>query len=93
MAKEVTIKGVKGKIKPSPRKNKKWMFEPNNKNINPIHAGDPNATISPGTERGDNYCARSSGIKSSKKLSPNDLARFMWNCNGKKSVGKKSKGL
>ena len=51
--------------------------------------------IKPGTPDGDNYCARSSGIKSSKKggVTPNDLARAAWNCKGKKSIGTKSKIL
>tara|TARA_R110002012_G_scaffold5387_3_gene24591 strand:+ start:771 stop:986 length:216 start_codon:yes stop_codon:yes gene_type:complete len=51
----------------------------------PIHAGHKNYTIAPGTARGDNYCARSSGIKSKGKWSANALARKMWGCSGKKS--------
>lgn len=50
-----------------------------------IHFGDTGSTIAPGTERGNNYCARSSGIESSKSLSANDLARADWHCQGKTS--------
>jgi len=48
-------------------------------------------TISPGTPKGDNYCARSSGIK--KCQDPpcaNDLSRKAWGCVGKKSVASKA---
>jgi len=44
-------------------------------------------SISPGTPKGDNYCARSSGIK--KCANPpcaNDLSRKAWGCRGKKSI-------
>lgn len=54
--------------------------------------------ISPGTSKGDSYCARSYGIKqemlkkggkSAKKArdpnSPNNLSRKKWGCAGKKS--------
>jgi hypothetical protein len=54
--------------------------------------------ISPGTSKGDSYCARSYGIKqemlkkggkSAKKArdpnSPNNLSRKKWRCSGKKS--------
>ena len=88
MAKKVKIKGISGKITQSTRKNKKWKFTPDNKNIPPVHAGAKGYKIKPGTKAGDNYCARSAKIKSSKKLSPNDLARFMWNCKGTKSQKK-----
>ena len=88
VAKIATIKGVKGKISSSNRKNKKWKFTPNNKNIPPVHAGQKGETIQPGTKKGDNYCARSSGIKTSKRISANDLARYQWRCKGKKSMRK-----
>lgn len=48
-------------------------------------------SISPGTPKGDNYCARSSGIK--KCANPpcaNDLSRKAWGCVGKKSVASKA---
>ena len=38
----------------------------------------------PGTERGDNYCARSSGQKKTPKVR---VRRKAWGCKGKKSVG------
>ena len=85
MAKKMTIAGVKGTLSASNRKNKKWKFTPDNKKIAPVHAGAKGFTIAASTKRGDAYCARSSGIKSSKKLSPNAVARKMWNCKGKKS--------
>jgi hypothetical protein len=40
---------------------------------------------SPGTSRGDNYCARSSGQKSTAKVK---ARRSAWGCKGKKSVKK-----
>lgn len=48
-------------------------------------------SISPGTSKGDNYCARSSGIK--KCQDPpcaNDLSRKAWGCVGKKSIASKA---
>lgn len=36
----------------------------------------------PGTKRGDNYCARSSGQKKTEKVK---ARRAAWGCNGKKS--------
>jgi hypothetical protein len=38
----------------------------------------------PGTKRGDNYCARSSGQKKTDKVK---ARRKAWGCKGKKSVG------
>lgn len=38
----------------------------------------------PGTKRGDNYCARSSGQKKTEKVI---ARRKAWGCNGKKSNG------
>jgi hypothetical protein len=37
----------------------------------------------PGTQRGDNYCARSSGQKKTEKVK---ARRSAWGCKGKKSV-------
>lgn len=47
--------------------------------------------ISPGTKKGNAYCARSAGIarkhpKARKKNSPNSLSRKKWKCVGKKSM-------
>ena len=93
MAKKVTIRGVKGSIGRSDRKGKKWKFTPNNPNLPVVHAGAKGMKIKPGTPAGDSFCARSSGIKrkAGQTVSPNDLARFAWNCSGKKSIGRKSK--
>lgn len=66
-----------------------------------VKFGQKGATISPGTKRGDSYCARSLGIKkdmiakggkSAKKArdpnSPNNLSRKKWKCVGAKSKRK-----
>jgi hypothetical protein len=48
-------------------------------------------SIAPGTKKGDNYCARSSGIKKcAKPPCANDLSRKAWGCVGKKSVKSKA---
>jgi len=71
------------KIRRSDNPNYKWeVTSPSGK---VIRAGDPDFTIAPGTKKGDNYCARSSGIQDKGKWSPNQLARHMWGCRGKKS--------
>jgi hypothetical protein len=74
------------KIKTSKAKGKKWTIELGGKTY---HAGDENAKVSPGTPRGDAYCARSAKIKGA-SIS-NQLARKMWGCVGKKSVKAKAK--
>jgi len=76
------------KIKPSSAKGKKWSVEVGGKTY---HAGDDNAKVSPGTERGDAYCARSAKIKGSGV--PNRLARQMWGCVGAKSIASKAKKI
>jgi hypothetical protein len=49
--------------------------------------GKSGYSIAPGTPKGDNYCARSSGIKKcAKPPCANDLSRQAWGCVGKKSV-------
>jgi hypothetical protein len=49
-------------------------------------------SISPGTKKGDAYCARSSGIKKCKNPPcANALSRQAWGCVGKKSVKSKAK--
>jgi hypothetical protein len=77
-----------GKIKPSSAKGKKWSVEVAGK---VYHAGDDNAKVSPGTPRGDAYCARSAKISGSGV--PNKLARQMWGCVGTKSVANKAKKI
>jgi hypothetical protein len=51
-----------------------------------IHFGATGYRIAPGTKKGDNYCARSSGIKGvDDPFSANYWARRIWGCKGKKS--------
>lgn len=77
------------RIRRSTRKGKKWMVTKNGKTI---HAGAKGYKIAPGTKKGDNYCARSSGIKGATgSMTPNGLARAMWGCVGKKSYKRKAK--
>ena len=81
-----TINGVRGTISASNAKGKKWKFTPDSgKGV--VHAGQKGATIAPGTKKGDAFCARSAknGGGQSGKVTPNDLARAMWKCRGKKS--------
>lgn len=78
-------------IKKSPRKNKQLVARCPGKD--PVHFGDPDMPEFPGTKRGDNYCARSFGIKDSNgrptrndKGSANFWSRkVLWNCKRKKS--------
>ena len=52
-------------------------------------AADGGDRISPGTAKGDAYCARSNAIKGdwrSDKNSPNNLSRRKWKCSGSKSM-------
>lgn len=73
-----------GEITKSNQPGKKWKKKVNGKTY---HAGDSNYTISPGTSRGDSYCARSYGIKKKHGSTPkNEMARKKWKCRGKKSV-------
>lgn len=72
----------------STRKGKKWAVRAPDGRL--IHAGASGYTIAPGTPKGDNYCARSSGIPTSSKWTPNALARHMWGCRGKKSYKDKA---
>ncbi len=54
-----------------------------------VKFGQVGATISPGSKRGDSYCARSNAIKGdwrSDKNSPNNLSRRKWKCKGDKSM-------
>ena len=65
-----------------PAKGKKWK-------TNGVSHGEKGVRISPGTSRGDAYCARSYGIKGNWKNdpnSPNRLSRKKWKCRGKKSM-------
>ena len=54
-----------------------------------VKFGQKGATISPGTARGNSYCARSAKIKGDWKSdpnSPNRLSRKKWRCKGSKSM-------
>jgi len=54
-----------------------------------VKYGQKGATISPGTSKGDAYCARSNAIKGdwrSDPNSPNNLSRRKWKCSGSKSM-------
>lgn len=80
----VKVQGKKVKIFESSRKNKQLAAKVGNELI---HFGDPAMPEYPGTKRGDNYCARSSGIKGKNNIkSANFWSRkYLWNCVGKKS--------
>ncbi len=89
IGKTVTVKGKQYKIARSKAKGKKYVAKPVGGEGRSINFGAKGYNAKPGTSKGDNYCARSSGIKSSKKgASANDFARKLWNCNGKKSMKK-----
>ena len=81
-------KGKVGVIQRSDRKDKKFkVLTPEGKTV---HFGHDDYTISGSNnqEKGDAYCARSSGIEDSGKWSANQLSRQMWRCKGKKTTGK-----
>lgn len=57
-----------------------------------VSYGQAGAKVSPGTSRGDAYCARSMGIKrdlpadrANDPNTPNNLSRARWKCVGEKS--------
>lgn len=84
---KVTIRNKKYNIYRSNRKNKEYMVDVNGKFV---HFADPNMPEYPGTKRGDNYCARSSGIKGKDNLnSANFWSRKLWSCRNKKSTSKR----
>jgi hypothetical protein len=86
IGKVVTLKGKKYKISAGTAKGKKYKATPVDGSSGVIQFGAKGYKVGPGTPRGDSYCARSLGIKSSKKgATPNDFARMLWNCDGKKS--------
>ena len=86
IGKIITVKGRKYRIGASTAKGKKYKATPLS-GSGVINFGATGYRAAPGTSRGDNYCARSSGIKSSKNgASANDFARILWNCRGKKSM-------
>lgn len=84
IGKTVTVKGKKYKISAGTAKGKKYKATSSDGKV--IQFGAKGFKAGAGTKRGDNYCARSSGIKTTKKgATPNDFARMLWNCEGKKS--------
>ena len=80
LGKIVTVKGRRYRIGRGTAQGKKYKATPlSGTGINQFGAKGYNAR--PGTSKGDNYCARSSGIKSSKRgASANDFSRMLWNC-------------
>jgi hypothetical protein len=68
---------------------KKVVTNPETGRKKTVRYGQKGATISPGSARGDAYCARSAKIKGdwrSDKNSPNSLSRRKWRCRGDKSM-------
>ena len=86
LGKIVTVKGRRYRISRGTAKDKKYKATPlSGKGV--IQFGAKGYSARPGTSKGDNYCTRSSGIKSSKRgATANDFSRMLWNCNGKKSM-------
>jgi hypothetical protein len=77
-------------LKRSTRKNKKWQVtSPDGKTV---HFGDATMqdyTAHKNTARRSNYCARSSGIVTNGKFSPNALSRkVLWDCGGRQLASK-----
>ena len=93
----VVVDGVKFKISSSDAKGKKWKATGKVcKTVNGIkqcktktvNFGAKGFNTGSGTKRGNNYCTRSLGIKTTKKFAPNTFSRIAWNCEGKKSKRK-----
>ena len=86
IGKTVKVKGRSYKISKGTAKGKKYKATPTDGKSGTVQFGAKGYKAAPGTKRGNSYCARSSGIKSSKRgASANDFARKLWNCEGKKS--------
>ena len=89
IGKIVTVKGKKYKIGVGTRKGKKYKATPVSGKGKTLQFGAKGYKVGPDTKRGDSYCARSAGIKTTQTgATPNDFARMLWNCNGKKSMKK-----
>lgn len=84
----ISIANKKFKISQSDRKGKKYKATPVSGQGKSYHFGASGYKVGPGTDRGNNYCSRSAGIKSD-KISNNAFARALWSCKGKKSTNKK----
>ena len=75
------------KIQRSPRKNKKYRIIIDD---TPIDFGAKGYQIKPGTKAGDEYCARSYGIKNKNDpTKANYWSRQAWSCQADKSVSDK----
>ena len=85
IGKTVSLGGKRFKIVKPTAKGKKYKAVPASGKGRSYHFGAKGYFAKPGTPKGDNYCARSSGIKAG-KISPNSFARMLWNCRGKKSL-------
>ena len=73
----------------SEKRFKKVVTNPETGRKKIVKYGQKGATISPGSARGDSYCARSAKIKGDWKSdpnSPNNLSRRKWKCSGSKSM-------
>jgi hypothetical protein len=73
----------------SEKRFKKVVTNPATGRKKTVKYGQKGATISPGSAKGDSYCARSNAIKGdwrSDKNSPNQLSRKKWRCKGDKSM-------
>ena len=87
--------GKKQELEEEPAKGKKsskTYTNPDTGRKNKVSYGQKGAKISPGTSKGDSYCARSYGIKKdlpkdkqNDPNTPNNLSRKKWKCKGKKS--------
>ena len=67
----------------------KTVVNPKTGRTKTVKYGQKGDTISPGSKRGDSYCARSAKIKGDWKSdpnSPNNLSRKKWRCKGSKSM-------
>ena len=71
---------------------KKVITNPKTGRKKTVRYGQKGATVSPGTKKGDSYCARSNAIKKALPASkrndpntPNNLSRKKWKCVGDKS--------
>lgn len=85
MVRKFSFNRITFAVEPSSRKNKQLMATFKDGSV--VHFGDPKMKEFPGTKRGDNFCARSSGIPNRNNIkSANFLSRkILWKCQGKKS--------
>ena len=73
----------------SEKRFKKVVTNPETGRKKTVKYGQKGTTISPGSAKGDSYCARSAKIKGDWKSdpnSPNNLSRRKWKCSGSKSM-------